>query len=231
MKSFAAVLIAGGHSRRMGTSKALLDYHGMPLWHFQIQKLLRLGPRQLFLSVRKNVELPPGPWTFVHDRLPDAGPLAGLDAALRHTCEDFLVVLAVDMPAMTSEFLSSLLREAGPAGIVPRLAGLCHGTAAVYPVEILPLVETILAGNDRSFQRLIRDALHCGLMRVRDIPPSSAGLFENWNSPEDSKLPTSTRENEHSLANGFDDQTVPSTTQPDGDSYVTLSSNSEPAER
>lgn len=171
MKSFAAVLMAGGHSRRMGTSKALLDYHGMPLWHFQIQKLLRLGPRQLFLSVRKNVELAPGPWTFVHDRLPDAGPLAGLDAALRHTCEDFLVVLAVDMPAMTSEFLSSLLREAGPAGIVPRLAGLYHGTAAVYPVEILPLVETILAGNDRSFQRLIRDALHCGLMRYGIFRP------------------------------------------------------------
>jgi molybdenum cofactor guanylyltransferase len=222
MKSFAAVLMAGGHSRRMGTSKALLDYQGMPLWRFQIQKLLRLGPRQLFLSVRKNVELPPGPWTFVHDRLPDAGPLAGLDATLRRTREDFLVVLAVDMPAMTSEFLSALLGEAGPAGIVPFLGGLYQGTAAVYPAKILPMVKTILTGNDRSLQYLIREALNCGLMRTLEIPPSSAPLFENWNSREDSKVPRSPGEREQSPANGFDDQPVPSTPQLNGDRDVTL---------
>jgi molybdenum cofactor guanylyltransferase len=230
MKSFAAVLLAGGQSSRMGLNKALLDYHGTPLWQFQMEKLVRLRPQRLLFSVQPNIHLPPGPWTFVHDRLPEAGPLGGLEAALRHTREGFLVVLAVDMPAMTTEFLGALSREAGPFGLVPRLAGLYHGTAAVYPVEILPLVETILAGDDRSFQRLIRDALHCGLMRVREIPPSSAGLFENWNLPEDSKVPRSTREREQSPANGFDDQTVPSTTQLNGDSDVTLSSKSELAE-
>ena len=68
MKRFAAVLLAGGRSTRMGTNKALLDYQGMPIWRFQMDKLIQLGPDQLFFSVQSGMEFPSGSWTFVHDR-------------------------------------------------------------------------------------------------------------------------------------------------------------------
>jgi molybdopterin-guanine dinucleotide biosynthesis protein A len=93
----------------------------------------------------------------------------------------------VDMPAITAEFLSFLLGKAGPAGVVPHFEGFYHGAAAVYPVTILPLVEQILAGNDRSFQHLIREALQSGIMKAEEIEQATSGLFENWNSPEDVK--------------------------------------------
>jgi molybdenum cofactor guanylyltransferase len=191
MRKFAAVLLAGGRSTRMGVSKALLDCGGTPLWLFQMEKLIRLRPDQLFFSVQPETEFPSGSWTFVHDRSPDIGPLGGLEATLRLTRADFLVTLAVDMPSMTAEFLSFLIEKAGPLGIVPLLEGFYHGAAAVYPVKILPLVEQVLAGNDRSFQHLIRDALRFGMMKVQEISAAERGLFANWNSPEDVNEPES----------------------------------------
>ncbi len=182
---FAAVLLAGGRSSRMRTNKAFIEYEGMPMWRFQIDKLVKLGPDQLFFSIQPGMEFPLGPWTFVHDRAADLGPLAGLEAALRQTHSDLVVTLAVDMPRMTTAFLRELLEESECAGTVPLLNGICCGAAAVYPIRIFPLVEKILAGKDRSFRRLIDEALEAGLMNAKEIPPLRAALFTNWNSPED----------------------------------------------
>jgi molybdenum cofactor guanylyltransferase len=185
MKKFAAVLLAGGRSKRMKTNKAFLDCKGIPMWRFQIEKLVTLRPDELFFSIQTGMKFPPGQWRFVYDRLPDLGPLGGLEAALRGTRADFLVTLAVDMPGMTADFLSSLLEASGTTGVAPLVDGFYCGGAAVYPAKILPLVERILAGSDRSFQHLIVEALEGGMMNVKQVPPEQRPLFENWNRPED----------------------------------------------
>ena len=187
MKKFAAVLLAGGRSTRMGMNKALIDWNGTPLWRFQMDKLLNLRPKELFFAIQPTMNFPAGPWSFVYDRSPDIGPLGGLDATLRPMHADFLVTLAVDMPAMTTEFLSSLLEKAGPAGVAPHLDGFYQGASAVYPANILPLVEQVLASDDRSFQNLICQALRTGLMDELEIEPARRELFENWNLPNDVK--------------------------------------------
>ena len=184
-EKFAAVLLAGGRSSRMRTNKALIEYEGLPLWRFQIDKLAELGPDQLFFSVQPDLDFPSGPWRFVHDRSAELGPLGGLEAALRQTHSEFLLTLAVDMPRMTVNFLRQLLEQSGSAGTVPLLDGFYCGVAAVYPVRILPLVEEILVGTDRSFQRLIGEAIKSGMLKAKEIPASQATLFANWNSPED----------------------------------------------
>jgi molybdopterin-guanine dinucleotide biosynthesis protein A len=185
MKKFAAVLLAGGRSSRMGTNKAFIKYDGMPMWRFQIDKLVKLDPDQLFLSVQQGAEFSPGPWRFVHDRSAELGPLGGLEAALWQAHSEFLLTLAVDMPGMTVNFLRELLEQSRSAGTVPLLDGFYCGAAAVYPVKVLPLVEKILVGKDRSFQRLIGEAIKSGMLKAKEIPASQAALFANWNSPED----------------------------------------------
>ena len=88
--------------------------------------------------------------------LPDIGPLGGLEAALRQTRRIFGHAGRGHAGNDGQTFYGDLLEQSGPAGIVPHLEGFYCGAAAVYPVKILPLVEEILAGNDRSFQHLIR---------------------------------------------------------------------------
>jgi molybdopterin-guanine dinucleotide biosynthesis protein A len=169
----------------MKTNKALHRHQGMPMWRFQMEKLNSLHPNQLFFSIPRAMKFPSGPWTFLHDRLPEMGPLGGLQAALHGARSEFLMSLAVDMPGMTSEFLSEMLAESETAGVVPLFEGFYCGAAAVYPIKILPLVEKILAGRDRSFQCLLRAAIESGLMKTKEISDAQRSLFENWNAPED----------------------------------------------
>src|SRR4029077_4924964 len=98
MKKFAAVLLAGRRFSRMRTNKAFIKYQGIPMWRFQIDKLVKLDPEQLFLSVQQGAVFPPGPWSFVHDRSTELGPLGGLEAALRKTHSDLVVTHSVEIP-------------------------------------------------------------------------------------------------------------------------------------
>ncbi len=67
-QKFAAVLLAGGHSRRMGRDKALIEWEGLPLWEFQLKKLLALDAQRVLVSCREEQRLH-GSAEFVFDPL------------------------------------------------------------------------------------------------------------------------------------------------------------------
>jgi molybdopterin-guanine dinucleotide biosynthesis protein A len=124
----------------MGCPKALIEVEGKPLWRRQVELLRSLGPSELMVSAGGDWAVEPGPWTVVRDRVAGLGPLGGIDAALEATSSDRLLVLAVDMPAMSARFLGELVRAPGPRGVVPVEGGLYQGLAAVYPGSIRPLL-------------------------------------------------------------------------------------------
>ena len=122
--SHAAVLLAGGKSSRMGRDKSALPVNGEPLWQHQLAVLRATEPAELFISGKSD-----GPYAdcrveILADEIPDCGPLGGIATALRHCTSDFLLVLAVDMPAMTAEFLRSLVEDSQRTakGIIPSVA-------------------------------------------------------------------------------------------------------------
>jgi molybdopterin-guanine dinucleotide biosynthesis protein A len=183
--TFNALLLAGGTSSRMGRPKALLTYEGVPLWRLQADRLRALAPRELLISTRPELPLERGPWTIIHDRQTGLGPLAGIEAALLAASADFLIVLAVDMPAMTTGFLRKLLDRAGPRGVVPQLEDRYQGLAAIYPAHIWVIVQQILASADRSLQQLVRLALAAELVTIYPVGEDERGLFQNLNQPAD----------------------------------------------
>jgi molybdopterin-guanine dinucleotide biosynthesis protein A len=182
---FAAVLLAGGASTRMGSPKAMLDAGGAPLWRRQAELLRGLGPSELLVSAGADWEVEPGPWKVVRDRAAGMGPLAGIDAALGAASADWLLVLAVDMPAMSAGYLAGLLRSCGPAGVVPIDGGTYQGLAAVYPRSIRTLVSEVLSGPDRSVRHLAERASAEGLVTARPVAASERPLFRNVNLPSD----------------------------------------------
>ncbi len=177
----SAVLLAGGKSTRMGRDKALLEIDGEPLWRRQLETLRQLAPEQLMVSGP-----PRGEYEALPDEVENAGPLGGVSAALQKSSSPLLVVLAVDLPQMTSAFLQALLtlcREG--RGVVPRGPEFFEPLAAVYPAACASLTSSALRRSDLSMQSFVQTALENKLIVTHDISAAEMSLFANLNAPAD----------------------------------------------
>jgi molybdopterin-guanine dinucleotide biosynthesis protein A len=181
--NFAAVLLAGGRSTRMGRDKATLLVDGQPLWQRQLATLRMLTPSELFISGRRDGPFASANVEVIEDAVPGLGPLAGIAAALRRAESPRILVLAIDLPAMTADFLRRLLRQDRPT--IPKQADHYEPLAAVYPKSALPLAEEFLRESDRSMQRFVRRLLADGVIETCEVSPAEAPLFQNVNRPED----------------------------------------------
>lgn len=198
MLTFSAALLAGGKSTRMGRDKALLPIPGYDfLWQRQLAVLQQLAllaelqPARIFWSghprsgIPRNIEIVPDPVT-------DAGPLAGICGCLQKISSGHLLVLAVDLPAMTAPFLRRLLQLGAPGcGVVPRLGERFEPLAALYPAEILPLAQKHLAEKRYRLQEFVSAGIASNLLRPHGITPANQPLFRNLNRPENLNESTS----------------------------------------
>src|SRR6266404_414333 len=92
--SINGFVLAGGKSRRMGRDKASLEWRGHPLLDHMVH-LLSTASRQVRIIGRD--ELP--------DRIPDCGPLGGILTALEITETTKNLIVALDLPLLTTPFL------------------------------------------------------------------------------------------------------------------------------
>jgi molybdopterin-guanine dinucleotide biosynthesis protein A len=165
----------------MGRDKAFLEFEGEPLWQRQIQTLINLSPEQLMISGPSREE-----WNeceIVADEIAGAGPLAGVGAALRKCTAPLLVVLAVDLPRMSTDFLRSLCTDS--RGAVPRGPAGFEPLAAVYPAACAALATQALSTGDFSMQDFVRRAIDRGLLMERLIDEVESLFFANLNTPAD----------------------------------------------
>ena len=170
---------------RMGRDKALLIVGDQPLWQRQWELLAAAGASERLLSVRSDQGwLPPGA-AVVRDPVPDAGPLAGIVAALEQCSAPLLLVLAVDLPGMTAGYLQKLLGHCtSERGAVPwRRAGRPEPLCAVYPRALAGEARTLLRGGHNAVTGLASAAGALGLVRPLVIEPGEEPLFTNWNEP------------------------------------------------
>ena len=186
--SISAVLLAGGESRRMGRDKATLVLEGGVLWERQLGALRNLHPAELFVSARSDPAWRPRGVRFIGDALPSRGPISGIAASLGQISTAHLLVLAIDMPLMSEEYLDEICRRIEPGGgAVPFIEGRAEPLAAIYPVESRPEFVHALAGADFSLQTLIRRLVEGGKMRKIVVPPKQEILFRNLNNVADVK--------------------------------------------
>ena len=106
------LLLTGGHSRRMQRDKANLEYAGQP----QLRRALALLEplvANTFVSVRADQLNDPqrNAHPCIVDRLPDAGPIGGILAALRAHPQAAWLVLACDLPFLDAATLQQLIAE------------------------------------------------------------------------------------------------------------------------
>jgi molybdopterin-guanine dinucleotide biosynthesis protein A len=184
--NLSAVLLAGGESRRMGQDKATLLFRGRPLWQIQLNLLRKMQPDEIFVSARTDPKWRPSDVQFVPDEAPSRGPLSGLLATLQQIHTDLLLVLAIDLPFMTPEYLRSLCDQAGLSrGVVPMIGDRAEPLAAIYPkCSHLDLVAA-LSTEQFSLQSVIKKLLLADKLRLAKVSKDDERLFRNLNEPCD----------------------------------------------
>ena len=179
-------MLAGGESRRMGRDKATLPWRGRPLWEWQMEKLRALHPEMILLSVRSDVPWRPPDVEVIVDVPPSLGPLSGLAAALAAIKTDHLLVLAVDMPFMTTENLLTLCSLATEGiGVVPMIDGKAEPLGAIYPKEAGAVFQEALRGDNFSLQPLARKLIALNMLREMPVSGPACRLYKSVNELRD----------------------------------------------
>jgi len=161
----------------MGRDKALLDWHGRTLLQHMVDLISAATDR---IHVVGRDPLP--------DRLPDHGPLSGIATALETSQTNAILVVAVDLPFLTKEFLKYLKSQAELSG--SHLI-TCE-TAAGFPLclilrrTLLPEIQRRMAANDLSIHALIETS-QCRVISESEFRAAgfSASMFRNINTEED----------------------------------------------
>ena len=184
--SLSAVLLAGGRSRRMGEDKATLPFRERPLWQNQFDILRKLAPEVIFISARTDPAWRPTGAEFVGDVPPSRGPLSGIAAAISRSKRQHLLVLGIDMPFMTADFLRKLFERVNPGrGAVPMIDDRAEPLAAIYPPSAKADFTNALAGEDFSLQPLIARLIAAGKLESVKVSDEERALFRNLNEPGD----------------------------------------------
>jgi molybdenum cofactor guanylyltransferase len=159
---------AGGRSSRMGTDKAWLEIENRPM----IERVLgEIRPVVESLAIIINAANPQleryqrlaedYDARVIHDLHDHRGPLGGIYTALTHCSHDqSALILACDMPFITTEFLAFLTdlqrREANLLTLPLDHEGRLQPLAGIYSAHCLPLVERMLNEDDLRVDNLTR---------------------------------------------------------------------------
>ena len=194
MKVFAAIQ-AGGRSTRMGTDKAWVELAGRPLIEYALDAAQPMAQRCAIvishgtaqreryatLAQQRQVSL-------LFDSHDYRGPLGGIHTALQHCAADeTALILACDLPFITTEFLALLQSLHTPQITVPLdETGRRQMLAGFYDKACEPAVAALLAADQLRVDGL------CAQVQVREVPfsvyahlPQAVRLLRNLNTPEE----------------------------------------------
>ena len=148
-----AIILAGGHSRRMGRSKACLPFGDEPL----LTRLVRIYLGwfgEVLVVAAPGQELPEAGVRVVRDAVPDRGPLEGICAGLRASGSATCFVASCDHPFPDQRVAAALVAALDRFEIcAPRWEGHLQPLFAGYRRSVLPLAEAQLAAGElRPFQ-------------------------------------------------------------------------------
>jgi len=173
----------------MGTDKALLPFRGAPLGKHVASVVESVcGAATVVGDPARHAALGR---PVIPDLHPSIGPLGGIEAALAASPTPWVLVAACDMPALTPEFLTSLIGEAAKLENLARQTGDAHPDAvlpippgspanplcALYHQRILPRIREAIASGDYKVTRALTGTKLCL------IPVDDASPLRNANTP------------------------------------------------
>jgi molybdenum cofactor guanylyltransferase len=188
-----AFVLAGGKSSRMGSDKAFLQLGGETL----LSRALRAagavaGEVKIVGDADKFASFGP----VVEDIYRACGPLGGIHAALSSSATELNLMLAVDLPFVTLEFLEYLIpraRESGATVTIPRVGGGLQPLCAVYRREFAGVAGQALLEGKNKIDLLFTKG-ETRVIQENELMQAgfSSDMFRNLNTPEELEKARST---------------------------------------
>ena len=193
--NFTAIILAAGKSSRMGRDKAFLPVNSEPLITHSLRRVRDAGAGEVLISGRPEQDFSGFDLPVLLDAYPDCGPLGGIERGLAVARHPLVLVVAVDLPHMTSDcarwLVSRGASSAGgrltgcPVGIVPVHNGRWEPLAASYPRQAHSLVKEMLRGRQYAARDFVTRCLKAGWVTAESVPADHQSCFDNWNLPQD----------------------------------------------
>jgi molybdopterin-guanine dinucleotide biosynthesis protein A len=187
MTQFAAMILAGGKSSRMGTDKALITVHGVPL----LQKVCQVAQ-----TVVKPVYVVT-PWGECYQEIIPPGcevvserqegkpcPLIGFIQGLAQVQTEWVLLLACDLPNLEPTEVQHWVQHLDQVSpdtiaLLPKHPKGWEPLCGFYRRCSLPLLETYVNQGGRSFQGWLAQ------VKVAELPVSDFRQLYNCNTPAD----------------------------------------------
>lgn len=181
------VVLAGGSSSRMGRPKPLVVLGGEMVLARIKAALDRVCDEIVLVVAKDQGDATPDTGMalgmhVVADRLPDAGPLAGIETGLKAAGTPLAFLVAADHPFLVSELIAGMADIATDGGfdaVVPSQGGRLEPLHAIYaPGAWMPLITPALDAGRRSIYDLINTAIESGAPRVNIMEEADLASYD-----------------------------------------------------
>ena len=195
MPLLAAIILAGGQSKRMGRDKALIEIDGVPLLQRVCNIALHCTPIVYVITFRPEQyrAIVPSDCRLLQEQASPGeatphGPLIGFAQALEAMQRDgvqtdWVLLLACDLPRLSSTTLQAWGKELEQAGnaiaLLPKAAKGWEPLCGFYRTCCLTSLKAAIAQGDRSFQRWLSQEV------VQELSIDNTQMLFNCNTPQD----------------------------------------------
>jgi len=184
------IVLCGGRSTRMGTSKATLPF-GPETMLQRVVRLLSTAVAPIVVVAARDQQLPELPESVIHtvDEREQRGPLEGLRAGLKALPKsiDAAYITSCDVPLLVPAFVTRMIELLGDHDIaVMEIEGFPHPLSAIYRRDTLSHVESLLE-RDRLRPVFLFDAVRTRRVRPEEMIAADPELrtLRNLNTPAD----------------------------------------------
>lgn len=185
----SVAILAGGSSRRFGADKALVQLcPGGPVLLESVVAVARsLSSQIVVIGHQRYAELV-GDVPIRMEDVPGRGPLAAIETAIAHASTSRVLVLACDMPCLSTTLLRWMAAfPTDAAAVVPQTSdGRWHPLHAIYRVSCLPAIRSA-QGSGKSSAVSFYPEVQVEVIpeeQLRLFDPSLRSLF-SLNSPDE----------------------------------------------
>ena len=183
------IVLCGGHSRRMGSSKADLPFGNQTMLERMVGILSgTVSPVAIVTAENQVPPQLPAEVIVASDQHTDVGPLGGLHAGIKalspHT--ELVFATSCDAPFLKPGVITELARQLKSADLaIPRDGEYHHPLMAIYRTALVHTIEELLSNGVRRPVELLNHVMVCevDVELLRPVDPN-LDSFRNLNTPE-----------------------------------------------